>query len=331
MKKCDFISFFEKQNFRKIFDGCELNEDLNKLFPEEQSTVSIITSKSYCTGTFIGRNTILSAAHCFDLIALNSHALNLDKILIISMNEHHKIQFSSIPEKYKTKINKLVIHPYFLKHCTNNNNHSTSFNYCNFGDLAILKTEKTVARNLDSLNDYFEINARQAKVLTSFKNDNEKLIFVGYGKSFDGENSIFRKKRWGVSYLKQVNKKNFNATIVLSPTGDFMSLLEFYHNYIRFYVTPAYAQEPSSSLLFAKGSENESGVCKGDSGGPLFMQKKGNFAIAGVTCANIGTQRSICGHKESISTNIAAYAHWIEQEVKSPDKWGRTDTFLKID
>ena len=309
-KKCDISSLSSNKNNNRIFDGCVMDQDSIDAIPESKATVSILTSTGMCTGTFIGNNTILTAAHCFNINNLKSSEEDIktetDSVYIDSSPAHEfpPINSEENPNLFLTKITSIKIHPYFLHYCHSGNGKVTEFNLCNFGDLAILKTEKSAS----------ELNSLKIKVTSEIKKD-EKILFIGYGRNTDNDVSNSRLKRWGISYLYNPDLLQFALLPILLPDNTKIPLGEFFKTHLMNYVLPQYQDDPRKSFLFTRSLENENGICQGDSGGAVFVKRGNEFVAAGVVHANTGNSSEICKSKQSADMRIGAYLQWIREET----------------
>jgi secreted trypsin-like serine protease len=54
------------------------------------------------------------------------------------------------------------------------------------------------------------------------------------------------------------------------------------------------------------------GTCSGDSGGPAFIQKGGNYLLFGVT-----SRGNLLCNEEGIYTSASAHSAWIEKTMQS--------------
>jgi secreted trypsin-like serine protease len=308
--KCDVSLLSANQNNNRIFDGCEIDQKTLDAIPQSKATISISTSTGNCTGTFIGNNTIITAAHCFNINNLKGSEEDIQKetnAVYINSSDIHEvppINSKENPNLFLTKVTSIKIHPYFLHYCQSGNGQVTAFNLCNFGDLALLKTEKSAA----------EINSTITKITSDIKN-NEKVLFIGYGRMNDNDTPKSRTKRWGISYLYNPDLLQFSLIPIVLPDQTSIPLGEFYKTYLYDYILPQYHDDPRKSFLFTRGLENENGICQGDSGGAVFVKRGSEFVAAGVVHANTGSTTEICKSKQSADMRIGAYLKWIRDET----------------
>ena len=306
---CD-ISTATSNLTNKIVDGCSFDSNAINSFPESKSVVSLITSSGFCTGTFIAEHTILTAAHCFNInkVTENETSLNYEiNKTYLSTNINHKISLlNQNDSSNKSNISSIKIHPFFLKNCLNEDGRTQTFNKCNFADIAILKTTKGAS----------EIGASVAKISLDILKD-ESVIFVGYGKSsdIDDESTKIRIKRWGNSFLYNIDFLHFILFKISLEDNSDVSLGEYYKKVMVNYITPSFMNDPRKSFLFTRGVHN--GICQGDSGGPIFVKRENEFVTAGIVHANSGKSENICKNKQSINIKIGAYIDWITQETQA--------------
>lgn len=297
--KCD-TSLFSNSN--RIYDGCNIDENFENTYLESKSVVSVRSSGFLCSGTFIGDNTIITAAHCFDMDKIKKQI----EFASIYNGLVHSFNGNEGEDNY-SRVTEIKIHPYFLENCSNLNK-----TFCNFADLAILKTEKSVQ----------QINGFKAK-LTRDLSDSEMVTLIGYGKFNDIDTSSQRTKRWGISFLYQLEDSNFISFL----SGLFfqnVSSKKEYFNSMKTKLDIEMNQRLQNGYLFTQGLENENGVCQGDSGGPVFVKRGNEFMLAGVIHANIGDlNENICKNKKGMHMRIGSYLNWIQQE-----SFGNGDTIF---
>ncbi|KAB8038000.1 trypsin-like serine protease [Silvanigrella paludirubra] len=289
--KCD-TSLFSNSN--RIYDGCNIDENFENTYLESKSVVSVHSSGSLCTGTFIGDNTIITAAHCFNMDKIK----NQSEFASIYNGLVHSFNGNESQDNY-SRITKIKIHPYFLENCSNPNK-----TFCNFADLAILKTEKSVQ----------QLNGFKAKITRNLS-DSEMVTFIGYGKFNDHDTSSQRTKRWGISFLYLLDDSNFISLL----SGLFLqnvSSKQEYFNSMKIKLDFDRNQNLKNGYLFSEGLENENGVCQGDSGGPVFVKRGNEFMLSGVIHATLGNSNvDICKNKKGMHMKIGSYLNWIQQEA----------------
>ncbi|MGY3804635.1 trypsin-like serine protease [Pigmentibacter ruber] len=300
--KCSIEHLNNNQQKNKIVDGCSFSNDVKTAFPEASGVVSLSTASGFCTGTFISEHFILTAAHCFDLKKMgSSYADFIDEVentyAITSTNHNIFNSFDILNTSYKTKAKNIIIHPYYLQNCADDSKEHQSLNKCNFADLALVYTEKSS----------HELNVLPVGI-SHKKDDNEGIIFVGYGKTSDSDNNIVRTKRWGLAHLHNLDFLSFMLYEMENT-----ALGSYFKSNIVPFITENFHDDPRSIFLFAEGSE--SGICQGDSGGPIFIKDKDAFYTIGVVHANEGEKNEICKNKKSINTYIEPYLEWILEEA----------------
>ncbi len=289
--KCD-TSLFSNSN--RIYDGCNIDDNFENTYLESKSVVSVRSSGSLCTGTYIGDNTIITAAHCFNMEKIK----NQNEYASIYNGLVHSFNGNENEAKF-SRVTKITIHPYYLQNCANPNK-----TFCNFADLAILKTEKSVQ----------QINGFKTKITRDIS-ENEMVTFIGYGKYNDNDTSSIRTKRWGISYLYQLEDSQF-ITLLSNLFFQNVSSKVEYFNTMKTKLDIDKNQNLKNGYLFSEGLKNENGFCQGDSGGPIFVKRGNEFMLAGVIHATLGnSNENICEYKKGMHMNIGSYLNWIQQEA----------------
>ncbi|MEK6628039.1 MAG: trypsin-like serine protease [Bdellovibrionota bacterium] len=62
-----------------------------------------------------------------------------------------------------------------------------------------------------------------------------------------------------------------------------------------------------------------SGICKGDSGGPSFVNVEGEMQILGISSYVVGPENDVCA-QDSYQTLVSSYKSWIESKLKELKK-----------
>lgn len=72
---------------------------------------------------------------------------------------------------------------------------------------------------------------------------------------------------------------------------------------------------PGLICTLSKAGEGGLGICSGDSGGPLMVQKEGFWYQHGVNSHNYGLCNATTGAYESYYTKVSAYKRWIDDTI----------------
>lgn len=80
----------------------------------------------------------------------------------------------------------------------------------------------------------------------------------------------------------------------------------------------------SSKRTFCIGNGDGLGVCKGDSGGGLYVEYQGTFYLRAIISSSLFQPNQACDlDTYSVATNIMFYNDWIEKVDRSPYLYGR--------
>jgi secreted trypsin-like serine protease len=295
-KECKLSSL----SSNRVLGGCKVKDADN--IPGANSSVLIQTESGKCTGTFIQSKVILTAAHCFS---------QKDTSVSIKVVKDYEtlVSVNSLPIKQQVSIN-----PVYSK---------TDL----FGDLALIYTNKSAT----------EMGAQVAKI-TSKAQTNEAVFFVGFGINTDDRETETKGiiKRWGRAVTKSlINSTNISPefSIFLTPfdsilkmmkeTGEDPDLnninnLNDFKKYLSINENADYST-PISTFVYSEGTENESGLCSGDSGGAIYVKRNNEYAAVGIATAVVAVlndEKVKCSNKKSISTLIAAYSDFINKDLK---------------
>lgn len=77
----------------------------------------------------------------------------------------------------------------------------------------------------------------------------------------------------------------------------------------------------SSQRTFCAGLQNGTGVCRGDSGGGLFVDVDGVHFLKGIVSSSLLTSSNDCDvSKNAVYTNVLEYKKWIEEKMAGQGK-----------
>jgi secreted trypsin-like serine protease len=261
--------------------------------PSGKNTVAILLNsnngnKILCSGTVVADNLILTAGHCFDSINSNSTSPGT-------------VVFS---DDYNNTSNALAIscwqRPSGYVPCSVNNTYS-----CSLNDIAWVKVNGSAS----SLGYHtVSILSNPQTILTT-----ESKWMLGFGLLNDNQ-----KNTSGLKYIvKSASSSSYPDTLPPGAANTF--------DYYTF--DNAYEQ-----FLTVIGPNNQTnpgkGTCEGDSGGPVYVNRSGNYVLAALTQGsnsllsphptNQGPHYSFdnsnyasCNDGYGVYTTVGNYVNWI--------------------
>ncbi|MBT4790454.1 MAG: trypsin-like serine protease [Halobacteriovoraceae bacterium] len=201
------------------------------------------TYKTKCSGVIFDATTILTASHCVQLCDWEECDVMSEKDLKILRGKGVSSGIITADNYNQTNIHtvkRILANPYHVSI----NRHQWS------SDIAIIKLNSPLAQN-----SFVPINIFPARELSlEYEHTHLKLsplhtVVAGFGSQEDQD-------------FKRIKYGELNIRATFGPI-DPKSPMDFYLN-------------SSSWQLHSKGSRNSFSICKGDSGGPIFMQFEGN-------------------------------------------------------
>jgi V8-like Glu-specific endopeptidase len=289
-----------------IANGCENN--VNDI-PGSKSTVYVSHEKGRnyyaCTGVVISDHYVLTAAHCLNRdIRIDNKELS-EKVLPkeISIMSNDNIQKNNYNYVKKIRVIDTFIHPMYQ--------HNIDDVYISLGDIAIIKTAS-------SLSNLKTIPIKAAK----FYKEGEKVLSIGYGRIEENNSESVGLKRWTLSTLRKA-KQNF-------PFESFD--IQRYHDTINKKLID-YSIAPSlqdSFLIMNRENNYEGQTCKGDSGGPQFINRENQAVLISITQGfhyklvdHTKTQKNgddCIKYGSSSNTYVAPYINWINSILEQSNE-----------
>lgn len=159
---------------------------------------------------------------------------------------------------------------------------ATAFTHPQYGasnvsnDIALLKLEVPIPTSY--INEYASLAT--ASQTNTYAGANDRVQVMGYGQDENGQTSTILKEN--VGFVQSFSSCN-------SSWGGSLS---------------------SARQICMTASTNT--VCKGDSGGPLFFNVRGDYVIAGLV--SFGSSRS-CDYAPAVFTRVANYLSWVQTTI----------------
>lgn len=251
-----------------------------------KSTVGLFDTHSdyICTGTFIGNNLILTAAHCVD----RADARDLRVIFNADMNDI----LDTNDQEHKKLYTRNVTNFEFNKLWLDTQKIDKPFDR---GDIALVKFEGSLP-----------VGYQAAEFLSdeSLLKTDAQVIVAGYGVNLVESEEVTPKKNQ--KFQKMLNSGEVvcdgDQTLCLRITASGDGILRK-------------GSAPISRIYNSEivlNEANASGTCSGDSGGPAFIEKNGKLYFFGVT-----SRGSLLCNDVGLYTNALSYKDWIVETAKN--------------
>jgi secreted trypsin-like serine protease len=246
------------------------------------SIVSVydIKENAICTGTLIAENYVVTAAHCG-----TTKSQNIKILFGVDVDESLAIREVDVRALYVHDVNRIYVHPKYNPNSTKETD---------IYDIAVVKFQGSLPPGY-----------KPAKMLndTSLLKKSTMVTVAGYGVSNVYLEIVDPKK------VKNLKDAIQNGEITCDENLRNCSRIEMSGDGIL-----RTTQAPIAAVYDTEVVLDESkghGTCNGDSGGPAFIEKNGEYLLFGVTsrgseaCNDIG-----------IYTNAVAYLDWISSILK---------------
>ncbi|WP_291516386.1 trypsin-like serine protease [Bdellovibrio sp. ArHS] len=258
------------------------------LVPEGASIVSGVVGiydtqdNSICTGSLIAENLVLTAAHC-----ATSKASKLRIVFGVDIDQTMAIREPDVLQEYTRTVTKIETHPSYKPE-------EQEDKEIDFGDIAILKFPGKLPAGYKPVSLLQDGSILQKGFV---------VTLAGYGvANVDLEPVDARKMRnieEAIEYGEVVCDDDRKNCLKVDMSGD---------GELRQTTAPvSFLTETEVFLDESKGR----GTCSGDSGGPAYVQKNGQYFLFGVTSR--GSQ--LCDDV-GVYTNTVYYNNWIRETAQ---------------
>ena len=250
------------------FQSHKFSEGSISSFPSSSKETFLSSTDSYCGATLISDKIAISAAHCFDEFGTYS-----------SYNSIKIIQFNSFNPEW-IEVIQVYNHPDYL--------------YPNlYNDIAILKLGRRI--QFDYENTGVTPLCLKREPVTS----GQLAKILGRGLTETGERGTLLE-----SGVKIISNAECVEILSYNATDNII---------VRIQIEKAFPYGLSADNICAIGFQNTttgvfSGACKGDSGGPLYVDENGIKKLIGIVSGGVGCGQGYPGW----FTNISHYIPWLE-------------------
>lgn len=251
-----------------------------------KSTVGLFNNNSdyICTGTYIGNNLVLTAAHCVD----DADASDLIVIFHPDMNNILDTENQETKNLYTRKVAAFE----FNKLWIDSQKEDKPFDR---GDIALVKFQGELPEGFSAAE--FLTDQSQLKL-------NSHVVVAGYGVSLVESEEVTPKKN------QKFQKMLKSGEVVCDGDQKMCLRIRMSGDGLLRRGSAPISRLYSSEVVL--NENNATGTCSGDSGGPAFIEQNGKLLFFGIT-----SRGSLLCNDVGLYTNAIYYKDWITETSKN--------------